>query len=75
VDGTLLGDTTSTFAAGLWRFPRSETAASAPIIVHGTSTAPGSAARITAFSMNPLYRADPEREWPMVGTAAYWADQ
>jgi hypothetical protein len=25
--------------------------------------------------MNPLYRADPEREWPMVGTGAYWADQ
>jgi Zinc carboxypeptidase len=75
VDGRLLGDTASTFAAGLWRFPRSETAAAAPIIVHGTSAAPGSAARITVFSMNPLYRADPEREWPMVGTAAYWADQ
>jgi len=26
------------------------------------------------FAMNPLYRADPEREWAMVGTAAYWAD-
>jgi hypothetical protein len=25
--------------------------------------------------MNPLYRADPEREWSMVGLAAYWADQ
>ena len=75
VDGRLLGDTTSTFAAGLWRFPRSDTAANAPVIVHGTSTAAGSNARITAFAMNPLYRADPEREWPLVGSAAYWADQ
>jgi hypothetical protein len=75
VDGRLLGDTTSTFAAGLWRLPRDPSAASAPIIIHGTSTAPGSIARITAFSMNPLYRADPEREWPLVGAATYWAQQ
>jgi hypothetical protein len=75
VDGRLLGDTMATFAAGLWRLPRDPSAAGAPIIVHGTSTAPGSAARITAFAMNPLYRADPEREWPLVGTAAYWSDQ
>jgi hypothetical protein len=73
VDGRLLGDTTSTFAAGLWRLPRNESAAGAPIIVHGASTAPGSAARIVAFAMNPLYRADPEREWPATATAAYWA--
>ena len=45
------------------------------MIVHGNASLAGSAARITAFAMNPLYRADPEREWPMVGTAAYWADQ
>ena len=32
-------------------------------------------ARLVNFAMNPLYRADPEREWPMVGTGAYWADQ
>jgi hypothetical protein len=25
--------------------------------------------------MNPLYRADPEREWPMISSAAYWADK
>jgi hypothetical protein len=30
---------------------------------------------MTVFAMNPLYRADPEREWPAVATAAYWADQ
>jgi Zinc carboxypeptidase len=76
VDGRLLGDTTSTFAAGLWRLAeRPASAASAAIILHGTSTAPGSAARITAFAMNPLYRADPEREWPMISEAAYWSDQ
>ena len=75
VDGQLLADTTSTFASGLWRFPRLTSAATAPIIVHAIGTAPGSAARLTAFAMNPLYRADPEREWPMVSLAAYWADQ
>jgi hypothetical protein len=25
--------------------------------------------------MNPLHRADPEREWPMLASAALWADQ
>jgi hypothetical protein len=25
--------------------------------------------------MNPAYRADPEREWPMLASAALWADQ
>ena len=30
---------------------------------------------MTVFAMNPLYRADPEREWPMVGEAAYWSSQ
>jgi hypothetical protein len=30
---------------------------------------------MTLFAMNPLYRADPEREWPAVSSAAYWADQ
>ncbi|MGH3005353.1 MAG: M14 family zinc carboxypeptidase [Gaiellaceae bacterium] len=75
VDGRLLGDTTSMFAAGLWRLPRDPAAEGAAVIVHAPSSAPGSAARITAFAMNPLYRADPEREWPMVAEAAYWADQ
>jgi hypothetical protein len=32
-------------------------------------------ARLVNFAMNPLYRADPERSWPMVGAGAYWADQ
>jgi hypothetical protein len=75
IDGRLLGDTASTFASGLWLLPRPAEAASAPIAVHGESTAPDSSARITAFAMNPLYRADPEREWPMVGEAAYWSSQ
>ena len=50
--------------------------ASAPgsaVIAHGTSTA--GTARLTIFAMNPLYRADPEREWAMLASAAYWADQ
>jgi hypothetical protein len=27
-----------------------------------------------SFAMNPLYRADPEREWPMLASATYWVD-
>ena len=75
IDGRLLGDTTSTFASGLWLLPRPSEAANAPIAVHAESSAADSSARITAFAMNPLYRADPEREWPMVGEAAYWSSQ
>ena len=75
IDGRLLGDTTSTFASGLWQLPRPVEAANAPIAVHAESSAADSSARITAFAMNPLYRADPEREWPMVGEAAYWSSQ
>ena len=36
---------------------------------------PGGLSFIGDFAMNPLYRADPEREWPMLASAAYWADQ
>jgi Zinc carboxypeptidase len=63
------------FEAGLWR-PSDRTAPpSAPIIAHGTSTAAGSLARIAAFALDPLYRADPEREWPALASAIYWLDQ
>ena len=63
------------FAAGLWQLDAGPSA-SAPgsaVIAHGTNTA--GTARLTVFAMNPLYRADPEREWPMVASAAYWADR
>jgi hypothetical protein len=72
VDGRL--PQTGFFAAGLWALDaQSATAPGAPVIAHGTNTAGTS--RMTVFAMNPLYRADPEREWPMVGSAAYWADR
>jgi hypothetical protein len=72
VDARLLQ--TDFFAAGLWLFDaQSATAPGSPLVVHGLNTA--GTARLTAFALNPLYRADPEREWPMVGGAAYWADQ
>jgi hypothetical protein len=62
------------FASGLWAFDDpSATAPNSAVIAHGTSTAGTS--RMTVFAMNPLYRADPEREWPMLSSAAYWADQ
>ena len=70
VDGRL--PATGFFAAGLWDVVPA-TAPGAPVIAHGTNTA--ATARLTVFAMNPLYRADPEREWPMVGSAAYWADR
>ena len=45
--------------------------AAAAIVAHGPNAA--GTARLVVFANNPLYRADPEREWPMVAAAAYWA--
>jgi zinc carboxypeptidase len=61
------------FGSGLWPNFGASGAAGAPIIAHGSTV--GDSARVAVFANNPLYRADPEREWPMVGTAAYWADR
>jgi Zinc carboxypeptidase len=74
VDGSL--PLTGFFLSGLW--PIDALSASAPgstVIAHGTNTNAGNTARMATFAMNPLYRADPEREWPMISSAAYWADQ
>jgi hypothetical protein len=72
VDGRL--PRTAYFAAGLWAADaESASAAGSAVIVHGPNTAGTS--RLTLFAMNPLYRADPEREWPAAASAAYWADQ
>jgi hypothetical protein len=72
VDGRLLAS--GFFAAGLWAIDAlSQSAAGSAVIAHGTNIAGTS--RMTLFAMNPVYRADPEREWPAMGTAAYWADQ
>ncbi len=60
------------FLSGLFPGSGSSSAAGSAIIAHGTNTA--NTARLAVFANNPLYRADPEREWPMVGSAAYWAD-
>ncbi len=62
------------FAAGLWLLdPQSASAPGSALIAHGLNTA--GSARVTVFANNPLYRADPEREWPAVSQAAYWGDQ
>jgi hypothetical protein len=61
------------FLAGLWRPDAQPPASGMPFVAHGTNAA--GTARLVSFAMSPLYRADPEREWPMVGAAAYWADQ
>jgi hypothetical protein len=71
VDGRL--PPTGFFASGLWSSTLWGTAPGSPVIAHGTNTA--GTARLAVFAMNPLYRADPEREWPMLSSAAYWADQ
>ena len=62
------------FAAGLWLIDAASAGApGAPLVTHGLSTA--GASRLTVFAFNPLYRADPEREWPALASAALWADQ
>jgi hypothetical protein len=62
------------FLAGLWQpDAQSVSAPGSPVIAHGTSTS--GLMRLTVFAMNPLYRADPEREWSMLASAAYWADK
>jgi hypothetical protein len=72
VDGRLPED--GYFLAGLWQpDAQSASAPGSAVIAHGTSIS--GAARLTVFAMNPLYRADPEREWAMLASAAYWADQ
>jgi hypothetical protein len=71
VDGRFPADPADILASGLWlQDPESASAAGAAVIAHGP-TSTGS--RAAVFAMNPLYRADPEREWAMVGAAAYWA--
>jgi Zinc carboxypeptidase len=64
---------TNFFLAGMWQNSESTSAPGSPFVAHGMNDAGTS--RLVNFAMNPLYRADPEREWPMVGAAAYWADQ
>jgi len=75
VDGRLPGLPWSNIvASGFWKQDaQSASAPLAAVVVHGLSTV--GAARMVVFAMNPLYRADPEREWAMVATAAYWTDQ
>jgi hypothetical protein len=71
-DGSL--PLTGFFLSGLWPIDAlSATAPGAPVIAHGMNT--GGTSRMTMFAMNPAYRADPEREWPMLASAAYWSDQ
>jgi hypothetical protein len=60
------------FGAGMWPTSTWGTAPGSPIIAHGPNAT--NTSRLAVFANNPLYRADPEREWPMVATAAYWAD-
>ena len=72
VDGSL--PLTGFFLSGLWKLDaQSASAPGSAVIAHGTNTT--GTARIVSFAMNPLYRADPEREWPMLASAALWTDK
>ena len=73
VDGRF--PTAGILASGFWLTgdAQSQSAPGSAVIAHGTNTA--ATARLVSFAMNPLYRADPEREWPAVGAAALWTDQ
>jgi hypothetical protein len=72
VDGSL--PLTGFFLSGLWKIDAlSASAPGSAVIAHGLNTA--GTARIVSFAMNPLYRADPEREFPMLASSAYWVDQ
>jgi hypothetical protein len=70
VDARYLPSTTDTFVAGLWR-DRDPRAASAPVIVHGT-TQVGS--RYLGLATDPFSRGDAEREWPLIARAAMWSN-
>ena len=70
VDGRFA--TANFFLSGLFPPAVRGGAQGAAVIAHGTNSS--GSARLAVFANNPLYRADPEREWPMVATAAYWAD-
>jgi Zinc carboxypeptidase len=70
VDGRYLPSVEDMFVAGLWR-DRNPAAANAPIIVHGTTTADS---RYLGLATNPFSRGDAEREWPLIGQAAFWSN-
>jgi hypothetical protein len=73
VDGRFPDSAAEIVGSGFWLMDsQSASAPGSAVIAHGTTTA---GSRATIFAMNPLYRADPEREWSMVGLAAYWADE
>jgi hypothetical protein len=66
VDGRFPTDPADIVASGFWLLDeQSASAPGAAVIAHGTISQ--GAARATVFAMNPLYRADPEREWAMAG--------
>ena len=59
------------FISGMW-LNRDPAANSAPVLVHGTTTA---GSRYVAYATNPFSRYDAEREWPLIVQAALWSDQ
>ena len=70
VDGRYLASVDDMFVAGLWR-DRNPAAAGSPVVVHGT-TSVGS--RYLGLATNPFSRGDAEREWPLIGQAAFWSN-
>jgi hypothetical protein len=69
-DGRYLSSVEDMFVAGLWR-DRDVAAANSPVIVHGTTTVDS---RYLGLATNPFSRGDAEREWPLIGQAAFWSN-
>jgi Zinc carboxypeptidase len=70
IDGRYLDSVNTMFVAGLWR-GRNTSAADAPMVVHGTTTADS---RYVGLAANPFSRGDAEREWLLIGQAALWSN-
>jgi hypothetical protein len=70
VDGRYLPDTTALFVAGLW-LDRDPLVASAAMAVHGNTTL---GSRYVGLATNPFSRMDAEREWLLIGQAAFWSN-
>jgi hypothetical protein len=70
VDGRYLPSVEDMFVAGLWR-DRNPDAANSAIVVHGSTSVDS---RYLGFATNPFSRGDAEREWPLIGQAAFWSN-
>jgi hypothetical protein len=60
------------FVAGHWR-NRPTSAGQGRVVIHGDGSGTLSDARVALFGIDPFYQGLPERSWPAVSNALYWA--